>query len=360
MSRPHRKFRRIALLAIAVGLNYGGGLAPAWVERLYARGLFPLLGQTLSRVTRVVPFSIAEAVVVLTLVALPGLIIHWFATSRRRPSNWLRGPWRLLSLAALIYAMFVLLWGLNYQRLPLAAIASLPVQPSTVAELTDLCQDLLIRTNELRQTLTEDANGVMSLPGGKWRALTRADLGYQQAARSLPAIGGTYGSPKGVYLSGPWSYTGISGMYFPFTGEANVNMAGPDPFIPAVACHEMAHQRGFAREDEANYLAYLTCVNHPDPEFQYSGLLSALTNAARALRSQDEAAYAALRQDFAPGLGRDLAANQEFWERYSGPIERLSNSVNDNYLKSQGQVDGVQSYGRMVDLLLAEQRQRAR
>lgn len=355
-----RPLRSLLLLAAAIGLNYAGSLAPIWVERLYSRGVYPLLGQALSRLTRVAPFSLAEVAVVAASIGLPILCVRWLLTSWRNPRNWLRGVWRAISISALVYSLFVLVWGLNYHRLPLAEIAKLPVQPSSLTELTMLSRGLLERANQLRQTLPEDTAGVMHLSGGKWRALSRADLGYEQAAKSLPAIGGSYGSPKGVYLSGPWSYTGISGMYFPFTGEANVNIAEPDPFVPATACHELAHQRGFAREDEANYLAYLTCTSHPDPEFQYSGLLLALTNCTRALRAQDEAAYAALREDFGPGLLRDLTASQQFWQRHSGPLERLSERINDNYLKTQGQADGVQSYGRMVDLLLAEQRLRQR
>lgn len=348
--------RSLLLLAVTVGLSYAGSLAPVWVERLYSRGIYPLLGQALSRLTRVAPFSLAEVAVLAALIGLPIFCLRWLLTSWRNPQIWLRGIGRAVSTAALVYSLFVLVWGLNYHRLPLADIAGLPVQPASVAELTTLSRDLLDRANQLRQELPEDAAGVMRLNGGKWRALSRAALGYEQAAKSLSAIGGNYGLPKGVYLSEPWSYTGISGMYFPFTGEANVNIAEPDPFVPATACHEMAHQRGFAREDEANYLAYLTCTSHPDPEFQYSGLLLALTNCTRALRAQDEAAYAALREDFGPGLLRDLTANQQYWQRHAGPIERLSARINDNYLKTQGQRDGVQSYGRMVDLLLAEQR----
>jgi len=63
------------------------------------------------------------------------------------------------------------------------------------------------------------------------------------------------------------SYLGIGGVYFPFTGEANVNISMPHTSIPFTACHEMAHQIGFAREDEANFIAYIACKNHPSPDF---------------------------------------------------------------------------------------------
>lgn len=356
MERRLSRWTWIIWVGAALVLNYLGSRSPGWVERIYSRGLYPLIGQLLSRVTAVAPFSLAELTVVILLIALPLGIVYWGCSVWRRPASWLRGPGRLIARLGMIYAAFVLLWGLNYHRLPLATIANLPVQSSSTAELRTLCTDLLTQANALRQDLAEGGNGVLTLTGGKWRALSRADLGYQELAKRLPALGGHYGQPKGVYLSEAWSYTGIAGMYFPFTGEANVNMAEPDPFIPATACHEMAHQRGFAREDEANYISYLACTSHPDPEFRYSGTLLALEYAASGLRGADATAYAALREQFSAGVARDLQAEHDFWQSHSGPLERLSTRVNDQYLKSNQQSDGVQSYGRMVDLLLAEHR----
>ena len=251
----------------------------------------------------------------------------------------------------------MLLWALNYHRQPLAQIIDLTIEPSTPSQLVALCADLLQQANDLRQLVTEDEHGVFQLSGGKWRALTRAHLGYEQIAPIVPALGGRYGAPKGVYLSHLWSYTGIAGIYFPFTGEANVNMAMPAVNIPATACHEMAHQRGFAREDEANYIAYAVCRQHPDVEFQYSGTFLALSHAMQALRRQDKTAYDTLVQQYGPGLQRDMQANQTFWMHYAGPLERRMSRLNDVYLKSHRQSDGIQSYGRMVDLLLAEWKQ---
>jgi len=87
---------------------------------------------------------------------------------------------------------------------------------------------------------------------------------------------------KGVILSEVMSYLGIGGVYFPFTGEANVNISMPIlQFLSPLARN--GHQIGFAREDEANFIAYIACKNHPSPDFQYSGILSALINATNTL-----------------------------------------------------------------------------
>lgn len=356
MRRWRGVFWGIAAVLLAQLLSFLAARSSYLVERLYSRLLYPLLGRPLSRLTGLAPFSLAE-VIVLGLAALAFIgLFYWLLVAWRKPQVWLRQVRLLLTVALFAYASFIFLWGLNYYRQPLADILQLEVQPASPAELAALCSDLLNRLSDLRPLLPEDEQQVMQLTGGKWRALGRAQLGFDQVSQWLPQVGGHFGVPKGVMLSKWWSFTGTAGMYFPFTGEANINMAIPDVNIPATACHEMAHQRGFAREDEANYLAYLACVNHPDIEFQYSGLFLALSQSMRALSRADADSYAIIQADYPPGLIRDLKANHDFWQSFSGPVEQLSERMNDAYLKANRQVDGVQSYGRMVDLLLAEWR----
>jgi len=152
------------------------------------------------------------------------------------------------------------------------------------------------------------------------------------------------------------SRLGIAGFYSPLTAEANVNVEIPPSDIPFSASHEAAHQLGFAREDEANYLGYLICRIHPDVDFRYSGVFTASRHTQRALASVDRAEARALESRRSPAVKRDIATLVAWAARYSGPAMRTFNRANDAYLRSQGQRDGVRSYGRMVDLLLAEWR----
>lgn len=355
--------RRLLLAPLAVLLQRVAMRFPGAVERFYARGLFPLIGRALNTLTGWIPFSLAELTVWALVLAGTVWVFHTLLSvagaSRggRLTTLWRRAA-GLLVLLASVYFWFIVLWGLNYARQPFATIAGLVVRPSSTAELGELCADLIDRANALRLSVKEDANGIMRLNGSIPDALRRAQLGYLRAAEVLPVLDGRYGRPKGVVSSRLWSYTGIAGAYFPFTGEANVNTAMPASSIPHTACHEMAHQRGFAREDEANYIAYLACRLHPDPDFQYSGTLAAVTEAMYQLRQRDPARYAELVKRLSDGVRRDLRNEYDFWHRYEGPVADISERMNDRYLKSNGQTDGVQSYGRMVDLLLAEYRQR--
>ncbi len=353
----------VALLAFAV-LRLSAA-APQLVETLYSRGLFPPIGQALNLLSGLVPFSLAEAIV----WSLPVAVIVWLAATARRALRAPRGErLRLLgrrlvvSLLTLVvalsavYAAFVVLWGLNYGRRPFAQIAGLEVRPASVDELTSLCGALIDRANALRLEVKEDPAGVMTLDDTIQETLARAQLGYDRVAAIYPALGGRYAHPKGVLSSGLWSYTGIEGMYFPFTGEANVNTAIPASALPFAACHEMAHQRGFAREDEANYIGYLACRFHPDADFRYSGTLAAATEAMHQLYRYDPDRHAELAARYGTAVGRDLAYESAFWQAHEGRVSEATNRVNDSYLKANGQAEGVQSYGRMVDLLLAEYR----
>jgi hypothetical protein len=198
----------------------------------------------------------------------------------------------------------------------------------------------------------------MRLNGSIADALQRAQLGYDRAGAVHPVLAGSYSRPKGVLVSPLWSYTGITGMYSPYTGEANINTDQPLSSLPHTVLHEMAHQHGFAREDEANYIAYLACEMHPDADFRYSGVLAAVIYTANALNAVAPERYEELAKTYSDAVRRDLKAESAFWSQHEGLVAEISDTLNDQYLKSNGQADGSKSYGRMVDLLLAEYRAR--
>lgn len=359
-ARRIKKSALILLLPFGIMLTYVSSLVPGLVETVYSNAVYKMIGQSLSLATGIFPFSTAEFIILLLVLfitlRLAMLIVKLFQGTPGKGHIILRSLTNMLIFASLIYFSFILLWGLNYHRLPFSRIAGLDIKPASVHELAEVCESIIDRANELRSKVGEDADGVMQLPDGKPDVFNRAYKGYDNAAEVYPKLGGKYGRPKGVMLSHLMSYTGISGVYFPFTTEANVNIAIPDSMLPSTTCHEMAHQRGFAREDEANYIAYLTSSLHPDADFQYSGTLLALIHSMNALYNHDQEKFKELYKKYSMGVMRDLADINDFWERYEGPVEEFSSDINDAYLKANRQQDGIQSYGRMVDLLIAEYR----
>jgi hypothetical protein len=160
-------------------------------------------------------------------------------------------------------------------------------------------------------------------------------------------------------LSPLLSRVGIAGIYIPFTAEPLVNGLLPQAELPFSASHEIAHAQGFAREDEANFVGYLACRGHGDPDFRYSGTLVASFYVMSALAGSDAAAARALEDLRSEAVRRDVAAILAWNARYAGALRDAGEKVNDAYLRSQGAREGVRSYGRMVDLLVAERRPRA-
>ena len=193
----------------------------------------------------------------------------------------------------------------------------------------------------------------MTIPKGKKWLLENAHIGFNNLSSIYNTLSGEYGKPKPVMLSELMCYTGISGIYFPFTAEANININVPYPSLPSTITHEMAHQRGYAKEDEANFIAYLASISNPYVEFKYSGTLLALIHSINALYKEDMESFEKLKSNFSQGLSRDLDYINSFWEKYEGPIEKASTELNNAYLRANNQKDGVKSYGRVVDLLIA-------
>ena len=149
----------------------------------------------------------------------------------------------------------------------------------------------------------------------------------------------------------------IMGVYSPFTIEANYNQDMPMFNIPSTLCHELSHLKGYMREDEANFIAWLACVCSGQPQFQYSGHMLAYTYAMAALWNAGETdAYREIYSQLCRRAREDLLADDAFWESYDGAVAEVSQDLNDVYLKINSQEDGVRSYGRMVDLLLAYRR----
>ena len=349
------------LLALGLGLTLMAPQYPHLIETGYSTALYPWISGTLSRFTGLFSFSVAEILLLPIVAFCLYTAIRGLKALIKNPRHVIRTLPRFCAkvvlLLVLMYTGFNMLWGLNYSRLSFGEISGLHAEPSTKEELAALAESLVHHANRLRAQVKENDKGVMRLDTSPQQMLARADEGYKIAATVYPVLEGKYGPPKGVILSRYWSFTGTCGMYFVFTGEANVNMDIPPLLLPATTTHEMAHQRGFAREDEANYLAYLACSLHPDVDFQYSGTVSALIHTMNALYSADTEAYIEIRSQYCAGLNRDLQDWQEYWARFKGPVERMSSGLNDAYLKVNRQEDGIQSYGRMVDLLLAEFRQ---
>ena len=161
------------------------------------------------------------------------------------------------------------------------------------------------------------------------------------------------GDLKGVLASKPMSYTQITGIFVPFTAEANVNTNNVAVDLPFVMAHETAHRYAVAPEDEANFYAFYILEDAEDPLLAYSAALAALRCCQNALYVVDYEAFAEIYGTYSELVVGDLKAYAEHWRHYEGGVSEVSEAVNNLYLQVQGIEDGDKSYGRMVDLMLA-------
>ena len=176
---------------------------------------------------------------------------------------------------------------------------------------------------------------------------------YEKVSAEHSFISQFYSRVKPVILSEPWTYTHIAGVYTYFTGEANINVNFPDYTIPYTAAHEMAHQRGIAREDEANFVAFLVCAASDDDYIRYSGYLNLYEYVSSALYRADKEAYGEVRAKLDPKARVEMSAYSVFFDKYRENVAAtVTETVNNGYLTMQG-TPGTKSYGMVVDLAVA-------
>ena len=333
-------------------------LWPDFTETVYSRGIFRFVNQGVSSLTGLLSFSLAEMLLYAFLLFCVVFFLWALICAALAQRKWwfvlIKRFAALLCVFSCLYALFIGVWGFNYARNSLGENLGLDASPATVEELYSACEALVQRANALRSKVPEGPGGVFEPGFSKAEMMGRTAYYYDKAARETGEyiLGGSFGNAKPMLNSALLSYAFLSGFYFPFTGEANVNADAPMLYFPASCLHESAHQRGFAREDEANFLAFFVSFYSGDACVEYSGTMLALTEAMNRLYEQDRDLYFGLRENYVPGIDRDLKQNSAYWRRFESPVEEASREVNNTFLKANNQPEGVKSYGRMTDLVI--------
>lgn len=328
------------------------------VADFYAAEIFTPLATAFTRLTSLVPFSLTEFFVVLGVPVL--LLLLVFGLVRLLKNNLYRGIrfLRICSIVAavvlILFSLFLAFHGINYARSPLADTMKLEIKERSLDELESAMRTLGQAAASVREQLPQDSSGTI-ITGTIGDLQQAAHLGWEIAGERWPALASTVRSrPKGVLLSKYWSYTNIVGMYLPLLVEANINIDQPAFMIPASTAHELAHSRGFAREDDTDFAGLLSCFVHPDPVWQYSGLISAWKDLSRRLAAEDYERWSRAYTDtVTAAIAHDLESESIYWKAYETPVARVSTQINDSYLKANRETEGVKSYGGVVDLLLA-------
>jgi len=248
---------------------------------------------------------------------------------------------------------FFLLYGANYFCTPIAQQLELNVQERSVSELKAATEEILTHANELSQIVPRDGDGFCQF--GTFSDMTKKiPEAYANAGKNYSFLQTSYAETKQVSAWKMLSRFGIAGIYVPFTGEALVNPDTPAPAILFHMAHETAHRLSIAPEDEANFVAYLVCRDDEDRRVRYSAYFMAYRYCLNALYAAAPEAAAELNSQVSEQMRVDLTQLNENIRQYDGVLRDAGTAVNDSYLKGLQQEDGVNSYGMVVDLILAE------
>lgn len=340
----------LSALIITLHLATRGNYA---LNRSLSRSFVRPVHRFLARVTNVLPFSLAE--LFYAVVILGGLVYIIFRIVRMiRRKEWAKQVYiilvSLLTAASVFYGGFCLLWGVFYYGDDFMAQSGLAHEKISVEQLRVVTAYFADLANEYAPQVARDEEGVCDLDRGA--ILNRSPELYTELEQDFPCLEGPEVRAKGVLCSRVMSYIDFTGFFFPFTGEANVNMDFPTSLFPATVAHELAHQRGVAKEQEANFVAVLACLQYGDPQFVYSAALMAYTYLGNALHNADYAAWEEIYSGLSEPVRRDFAANRAYWQQFETPVQQVSNTVYEGFLQSYDQELGLKSYGACVDLLV--------
>ena len=320
-----------------------------WFNRYIGAGVRAVMAY----LTGWIPFSFAE-MLIFSLPLIFFLLVRRAVT--RYSESWrdvLRYCAGLAALLLCFYILFVWGFGTGYQASPIENKLDLNREPVSAAELEETARYLVARIDMELDEITYRPDGFSVMP---YAHRDMNDLlldAYDKICDRYGFVQRLHSRIKPVILSEPWTYTHIAGVYTYFTGESNLNMNFPDYTLPYTAAHELAHQRGIAREDEANFLAFLVCIASEDPYIRYSGYLNLYEYVASALYSADPDRYFAVLDTIDEAMRQELIAYSAFFDQYRETVvSEVSGAINDTYLKLQG-TEGEKSYGRVVDLAVA-------
>jgi len=360
--------RNSFLLVITLSLNLLI-LAASWLSvdfsEWYSVTVYPFFRFVFSKIFGIFPFSAAEillaALIIAVIAGIVVFIIRIIKSKGARKTVFLKTLLFTLNAASVALLVFLLNCGINYNRRPFSE-TNKGVDDYSEEELTYVFEKMLGELEEITPLINTNGGAfVLTSELGKDAPAALVNL-----SEKYPRLGKTFAAPKPVLTSVIMSKTLIEGVYSPFTVEANYNKDIPDSEKPFAVCHELAHLSGFMKEEEANFISFLACRESGNPEFMYSAYLYALDGLS---------GYVPWGYDMLPEQAKtELDLQYEYWRGFmfdsksvvnedSGevievmvpsPLMEISEDINDAYLKINGQEDGVESYSRMIDLLVSD------
>lgn len=339
-------FRWGVLLLLLTGIKLIA-LFPFAVENWYSNGVYPYLSYLFRFVTSWLPFSVGDLLYGGFVLFLLVRIFRWLLFKRTSVLQWTF--WKevlagLLFSSLLIYVSFNIFWGLNYNRKGVSAQFGF--------------SDTTIKSNEILQTvslLQSRVNHYYPLALKERTALKNQELIFKEASSLYDTLSQIhpflrYAKPsvKPSLFGNLGNYIGYTGYYNPFSGEAQVNTTVPPFVLPYTTCHEIAHQLGYAKEQEANFIGFLAAKSSKKASFQYAVYFELYLYARPYLYREDSSSLKKLDSLLLPGVKKDVRELKQFYLKFKTPVEDWMDAFYEQYLKANEQPDGHKSYGKVM------------
>lgn len=329
-------------LALAL-IVYSSSFFPEAVETLYSQGVYPITSAIQRIISSFLPFALGDFLYAILIIYVFRKVTNFISRQNKTKKDYLSFGLKCVNFILLIYISFKLLWGLNYSRPSINQQLQINIKPYKKEQLLKLNTFFLQKLD----SLDKDAD-TTAVNYNLQELEDIAATSYNQLAQKQPFFKYKYMAVKPVTSSWLTSKMGIEGYYNPLSGEANVNQRLPNFVLPFVTCHEIAHQLGVAKEDEANLIGYLTAVHSSNSQFQYSAYYSMFRYVLFEIRMKYPEDYNVIITKIPASVMEKFNIEKEFWAQYNGAMSVYLGKTFDKILKLNNQSKGIKSYQDIV------------
>ncbi len=352
MTLPHPKYHSILVLSLLLLIQYLGWQLLGdwnWFSQTFYPHFYSIFYPFWTRVFGWIPFSVGDIFYSLVAICLIYNLIKTVQGFLNINVKWRKYVGHVLIVVNVMYFSFHALWGMNYYRKSLMEVLPNVTNEIPLTTLKLISNDLLQKSRHYRSLCQEDENGVFTYDVHSFYEQNK-DLNYTFLPYKRVPF---YSKKKKSLFSFVLRYAGILGYYNPFTGEAQYTTKVPATTLPFSLAHEQAHQMGYAPEYEANFVGYLTEIQSDNVSEKYSANYKALRYILSEIYDKDSLFVQNSVKQYSEGMIRDRDEALAFQQKYSGNVEDAFSAMNNAYLQSNNQPEGLKSYNRFVELLVA-------
>lgn len=305
----------------------------------------------LADISRSFPFSLAELLVFLSPIIITLVII---ANVKKRNVSVSLYLSRIISFFLIFFSLYVFSFGIGYHTEDFYDRFGIKKEDASLTDLKNTAMIIASRLNTTNDLINYDSDNFSVMPYDISTLNKKLNIGYKVICEKYSFMNDQRSKIKPVLMSKTLSRAHITGLYSFFTGEVNINLDFPDYTIPYTVAHEFAHQRGIAREDEANIVAFLVCINSSDEYLKYSALINAFEYVTSALNEASPEAFYEVYATLDEQIKKELHAYSDFYKKYENSTSgKIGTKIGNAYLMLNGETEGVRSYGLVAELLVA-------